>query len=211
MSGRKTFTAGDVLTAADVQDYLMDQSVMVFAGTAARASAIASPTEGMVTYRTDDNIVEAYDGSSWATLSGGGKILQVVSTTYTTQATTTSASFSDTGLSASITPTKNTSNILVLVTQPFLVNRIGTTALGRLRIVRDSTAISSGAAEQFGIYDASGPNFGIRGIVAMNYLDSPATTSATTYKTQFYSESGADLFMQYSGSPSTITLMEVSA
>jgi hypothetical protein len=69
MSGRKTFTAGDVLTAADVQDYLMDQSVMVFAGTAARASAIASPTEGMVTYRTDDDIVETYDGSAWQSVA----------------------------------------------------------------------------------------------------------------------------------------------
>lgn len=69
MSGRKTFTAGDVLTAADVQDYLMDQSVMVFAGTAARASAIASPTEGMVTYRTDDDVVETYDGSAWQSVA----------------------------------------------------------------------------------------------------------------------------------------------
>ncbi len=46
MSGRKVFTAGEVLTASDVNDYLMDQSVMVFAGTAARSSAIASPETG---------------------------------------------------------------------------------------------------------------------------------------------------------------------
>jgi hypothetical protein len=48
--GRKVFTAGDVLTASDVQNYLMDQTVMNFAGTAARSSAIATPTTGMTTY-----------------------------------------------------------------------------------------------------------------------------------------------------------------
>ena len=70
MSGRKTFTAGEVLQAADVNDFLMDQSVMVFGGTAARGSAIPSPTEGMVTYREDDNVVEVFDGSSYKPVGG---------------------------------------------------------------------------------------------------------------------------------------------
>ena len=61
MSGYKDFTTGEVLTADDVQDYLMDQSVMVFASSAARGSAIASPTEGMVTYLSDDDAIEVYD------------------------------------------------------------------------------------------------------------------------------------------------------
>jgi hypothetical protein len=63
--GRKVFTAGDVLTASDVQNYLMDQTVMNFAGTAARSSAIATPTTGMVTYRSDIDGLELYNGSSW--------------------------------------------------------------------------------------------------------------------------------------------------
>jgi hypothetical protein len=49
----------------------MDQSVMVFAGTAARGSAIPSPSEGMVTYRSDDDVVEVYDGSAFTALGGG--------------------------------------------------------------------------------------------------------------------------------------------
>ena len=65
--GRKTFTAGDVLTASQVQGYLQDQAVMVFAGTAARSSAIATPSEGMVTYQKDTDAIEAYDGSNWVT------------------------------------------------------------------------------------------------------------------------------------------------
>jgi len=71
LSGRKVFTAGEVLQAADVNDFLMDQSVMVFAGTAARGSAIPSPTEGMVTYRSDDDTVEVYNGSSFVPVGLG--------------------------------------------------------------------------------------------------------------------------------------------
>jgi len=64
-AGRKVFTAGDVLTASQVQDYLQDQSVMVFAGTAARSSAIATPTEGMVSVQTDVDDLTYYNGSAW--------------------------------------------------------------------------------------------------------------------------------------------------
>ena len=66
-AGRKTFTAGEVLTASDVQNYLQDQMVMNFAGTAARASAIPSPTEGMVAH-IGGGTVEVYDGSAWVSL-----------------------------------------------------------------------------------------------------------------------------------------------
>ena len=64
-SGRKVFTAGDVLTASDVQNYLQDQTVMVFGGTAARSAAIATPTEGMFAVTTDTDEVDYYDGSAW--------------------------------------------------------------------------------------------------------------------------------------------------
>lgn len=66
--GRKVFTAGEVLTAANVQGYLMDQSVMVFAGTAARSSAIATASAGMVSFRTDGSAWEGYNGASWGPL-----------------------------------------------------------------------------------------------------------------------------------------------
>jgi hypothetical protein len=63
--GRKVFTAGDVLTASDVQNYLQDQTVMVFAGTAARSSAIPTPSEGMFAITKDDDEVDYYNGSAW--------------------------------------------------------------------------------------------------------------------------------------------------
>jgi hypothetical protein len=64
-AGRKTFIPGEVLTATDVNQYLMDQAVMRFADAAARSASIGVPTEGMVTYLDDENRLEYYDGSSW--------------------------------------------------------------------------------------------------------------------------------------------------
>jgi len=64
-SGRKTFTAGAVLSAADVQNYLQDQAVMVFATTSARTSAIASPSEGMVSFIQSNDQLQIYNGTNW--------------------------------------------------------------------------------------------------------------------------------------------------
>jgi hypothetical protein len=68
---RKVFTAGEVLTSADVNTYLMDQTIMTFAGTAARGSAIGTATEGMVTYLADSDSFEFWDGSSYQPLASG--------------------------------------------------------------------------------------------------------------------------------------------
>lgn len=69
-SGRRTFAPGEVLTASNVMNYLQDQAVMVFAGTAARGSAIGTAvSEGMVSYLQDSNQVQVYDGSSWDSIS----------------------------------------------------------------------------------------------------------------------------------------------
>ena len=68
--GRRTFQAGEVLTASNVMAYLQDQAVMNFAGTAARGSAIGTAvSEGMISYLADSNVVQAYDGSAWNSLA----------------------------------------------------------------------------------------------------------------------------------------------
>lgn len=66
-SGRKIFAAGSVLSAADVQNYLQDQAVMVFAGTAARGSVVTA-SAGMVSYLTDVDQLQHYNGSNWIPL-----------------------------------------------------------------------------------------------------------------------------------------------
>lgn len=63
--GKKTFAVNEILTAADVNGYLMEQSVMVFDDATARTNALASPSEGMVTYLKSDDALYKYDGSSW--------------------------------------------------------------------------------------------------------------------------------------------------
>jgi hypothetical protein len=66
--GFKTFTAGEILTAANVNGYLMSQSVMNFADSTARTSAIGTPTEGMLSYLADTDSFEYYDGAAFVAL-----------------------------------------------------------------------------------------------------------------------------------------------
>lgn len=64
-AGFRTFAVGEVLTANNVNTYLMQQAVMVFATAAARSSAITAPSEGMVTYLSDSNSLWYYSGTAW--------------------------------------------------------------------------------------------------------------------------------------------------
>ena len=71
-AGYKLFNTGDVLTAAQVNTYLMQQTVMVFADSSARTTALSGVlAEGMLSYLLDTNAVEKYDGSSWSAIGAG--------------------------------------------------------------------------------------------------------------------------------------------
>jgi hypothetical protein len=77
-AGYKLFQTGDVLTAAQVNTYLNEQTVMVFANAAARTSALTSVlAEGMVSYLQDTNVVEVYNGTAWVGVSGAGDVTEV--------------------------------------------------------------------------------------------------------------------------------------
>ena len=69
--GFKTFTTGEVLTAADTNGYLM-QGILVFASAAARDAAITSPQEGQFAYLKDTNVTTYYTGSAWANVDTTG-------------------------------------------------------------------------------------------------------------------------------------------
>lgn len=69
MSGRKVFQPATVLTASDVNSFLMNQSVMVFATSASRGSAIPAPNEGMLTYNLASAALELYDGAGWVSIT----------------------------------------------------------------------------------------------------------------------------------------------
>jgi hypothetical protein len=100
-NGFKVFAVGEVLTAADVNDYLMEQSIGIFANSTARDAQITSPIEGQFAYLADTNTLTYYSGSSWASYIGEGDITGVTITTAGTSglsggAASTSGAFSST-------------------------------------------------------------------------------------------------------------------
>ena len=70
----RDFQVNEILTAANVNTYLMDQSVMTFADAAARTAALPTPTAGMMTFLVDVAQVNVYDGTEWVEVSGGGNV-----------------------------------------------------------------------------------------------------------------------------------------
>jgi hypothetical protein len=81
-AGYKLFNTGDVLTAAQVNTYLNEQTVMVFADSAARTSALSGVlAEGMMSYLQDTNAVEVFDGSSWVSVGSTGDITGITTGT----------------------------------------------------------------------------------------------------------------------------------
>lgn len=71
-AGFRVFAAGEVLTAANVNNYLQEQVIAVFADSGARGSAIASPEQGQFAFLSDSNTLTYYDGTAWQTFTSGG-------------------------------------------------------------------------------------------------------------------------------------------
>jgi hypothetical protein len=285
--GFKTFTTGEVLTAADTNGYLM-QGINVFASTAARDAAITSPQEGQFAFTKDTNGLWYYDGAAWVasgatgdiegvtagvgitgggtsgtvtitndmattitaagdivvgtgsgtydnlpigttnqvltadtTVSpykvkwatpagGGGKVLQVINATTSTGVNSSTNTYVDTTLTATITPSSATSKILVIASQNGLAKSSAAGgSYGALRLLRGASALI-----EFDLnYCYTGTAIDLHvGGSSVNYLDSPATTSATTYKTQMRNIGATgSISTQSGGCFSTITLMEIGA
>jgi hypothetical protein len=154
----------------------------------------------------------------WSAPAGGGKVLQVVQATTTTATTIASTTAVDTTITASITPSSATSKVLVLVNM--VVN--GSSTNGTLqvgsRLVRTSTTILdyyTGSTPATMRSTGTGWTAGDLTIpISMTYLDSPATTSATTYKVQGINPTVggtvSSIYQPYS-TPSVILLLEIGA
>ena len=135
----------------------------------------------------------------------GGKVLQVVQASKTnTTSTINQDSFTDLGLSASITPTSTSNKVLVLVSIGRVCCNTSSLRLCPFRILRDATAIGTGVVDgvklrsNFVISDSPDNNYGQGG--AYQYLDSPSTTSATTYKIQWTGQAGETWYLHRSSS-----------
>ena len=143
-----------------------------------------------------------------------GKVLQVVQGTLSTEAITSSSTYADVGLSASITPSSSSNKILVLVNLNAVQRRDNLTRL-EAKLLRGSTDIAffggrAGYQQKYG-FGSNDHHTGV-GSAVCNHLDSPATTSATTYKVQFKSQGNlASVHVSSDNDPSQITLMEIQA
>ena len=166
---------------------------------------MATPTNLPAAFTTAQVLTAAQQNG----LRGAFRILQVVAGSTSTIASNSTTTLADTGLTATITPQETTSKILVIVSQTF-----GKTAGNANNAVisvikRGATTISTfqGAALYTGTtLDLVGP------AASAVFLDSPATVSATTYKTQFCNFTGAAAVSANTNSAlATITLLEVSA
>lgn len=143
---------------------------------------------------------------TWAT-TPSQKVVQIVAATYSTLAGSTTTTYADTGLTASITPTSASNKVLVLWSQGGLYKTSGNVSMEiDLKLLRTSTTIAIG----FGGYDGTS-NANSVGNVTAAILDTPATTSAVTYKSQFRNGTAASTaYIQYNGSTSSLILMEVT-
>jgi len=158
----------------------------------------------------------AATGIKWASAAGGGKILQVVSATTTTDTNIATTTLTDTGITLSITPTSATSRVLVMISalaQQGVTSNNGEQGSNAL-VLRDSTSVFDTGSEGFRVFGYPSSQPYMRFSTPIIFLDSPATTSSTTYKLQAKVTStaaGQSIRFQIGSTRSSITLMEIGA
>lgn len=174
-------------------------------------AATAADTVARLAVGTNGQFLKANSstatGLEWAAASSA--VIQIVVGSTATQKDTSSATYADSNLSATITPTSASSRILVMFNQNGL-NRDNNSyaTYGNLRLLRNSTTLISIIDRNIGESNIT-QQLNVGG-VSHAYIDSPATTSATTYKTQVANPSTSGVFScQYSGAYSEMILMEI--
>jgi hypothetical protein len=149
----------------------------------------------------------AATGIKWATPASSNQILQIVQGTTGTSTSNSTSTYADTTLTATITPSSASNKILVFASHAGIRRTLNTNAMD-MRLVRGSTEILE-FVNYAGSIGSTAENYGWT--ASLNYLDAPATTSATTYKTQFRSSTNqAATAVQSNGGTSVIILMEIS-
>jgi hypothetical protein len=146
-----------------------------------------------------------------ATTAGfpAGSVLQVVNATYSTSTGTTSESYQETGLTASITPSNASNKIAVFGT----INGVRTAAVNtgvRVALYKGTSSTILMVGQYFAAYDTASTDNQVN--VPFFYLDSPNTTSSVTYGFAFYRSTGSGtVSVQTNSSTSSVTLMEIAA
>ena len=193
-----------------------------------------APYEGQFIYETDTDMLAIWNGTAWryiaSTTATNGSVLQVQSTTLATiwSSNVVSGGIADiTGLSASITPKSSSSKVLVTVNMNGMVDVSGSyRPFFAAQLKRGGTAIGGGtvAGSRTSINASGGytPVPDINANISFSYMDSPSTTSSTTYQVAAFNAFGATFNLtvnQFAGDTnasttgrlsSTITLMEIA-
>jgi|TARA_Y100001963_G_C6579868_1_gene352890 hypothetical protein len=155
-------------------------------------------------------ILPVANGGTGASSFSAGKILQVLGMKYGTQVQNNTETYADTGVTIDITPSATSSKIIVMCTINGIVKMAGNTSNGLLfKLLRDSTSL---VGDLYSGYDGVSV-VRYMSSISVNYLDSPSSTSALTYKMQFKNNVGATgVQVQANGVPSSsIVVMEVGA
>jgi len=171
-------------------------------------SATANTNTRLAIGSTGNVLTVAGGVPTWAAPTGGGKVLQVVSATYAVETDNSTTTYADTGLTATITPTSASSKILVMMSNTFGKNTQNANNALNVRIMRGATEILQNKQLNF-----TGTAIWSISQWAMSYVDSPETTSATTYKLQFrqWDNNGPLIRAQNDGSLASVVLMEIGA
>ena len=154
---------------------------------------------------TSGQVLQTNGSGVLSFVSGGGKVLQVLQYSLSGQVLTTSGSPVTTGLTGSITPSSASSKILILVSMTCCYQTV-TNAVGNTTIYRGATDLGTGSPASFGdTYSTSG---GITTGQSYQYLDSPNTTSSTTYTIYFFT--GGNFRVNQNGNTSYMNLIEIA-
>ena len=182
----------DTVTASSVNnDFISGQTAL---------SATPDDTDEFLV--SDAGTIKRVD---YSLIKGGGKVLQVVAGTHATEVSSSDSSYVTTNIDASITPSATSSKVLIIVNTSGRTTNGG--ANGNYTVKRGSTDLDSTGNGFARVRDGDGGIFVNAPIV---HLDSPNTTSSTTY-TMFMKASGGTVFASVSDSPSEIILMEIGA
>ena len=218
-TGQVLTVAGGVPTWATSDDAnAIQNALLTTTGDTIYASGASTPARlGIGT--TGQVLTVAGGVPSWATpAGGGGKVLQVVQATTATQVVVASTTMTDSGLSASITPSSATSRILIIATQGSEISRQASDSGAQYRIMRDATQIWTTGTSSYNWWYLPGTTatqLTRELFQTISYIDSPSSTSSITYKTQGAAyqstNSGKITFQSGGGQTSTIILMEIGA
>ena len=147
------------------------------------------------------------------TVKSPGSVIQTITNVSTTYAENTTATYSDTGLSATISISAN-SKVLILVTQPFEMKQSSVKMRGDLRLMRGSTQIYGNSSHQsYMLENQTNDTKYLAQYVNLTFLDTGASTGSNTYKTQMRCHSSGDnsrIRVSDNSAPASITLMEIA-